>query len=298
MRDFLRSMHFKIMCAVIVGLIIIMIAVSATGVWSAPQSTVFGAIFSPLQKAGASVSDWVGDFFGAWGERDRLRQENEELKGRVNELTKNLIDFDTYKHENEMYKDYLGFRDDYPDFELAPAKVISRDAGSEGYSFSIDKGSLQGVSPHDPVITADGLVGYVSTVAPTYSTVTTLLDTSMNVAAIDSRTRGDTGVVTGSLDLASKGLCRLNYLSPTGSAAAGDLVVTTGITGIFPKDLLIGTIREVNQSGSDISAYAVIEPAADILELRDVLIITSFNGQGGVLQEPTAAPQGGTGAAE
>lgn len=141
-------------------------------------------------------------------------------------------------------------------------------------------------------------MGYVSTVAPTYSTVTTLLDTSMNVAAIDSRTRGDTGVVTGSLDLASKGLCRLNYLSPTGSAAAGDLVVTTGITGIFPKDLLIGTIREVDQSGSDISAYAVIEPAADILELRDVLIITSFNGQGGVLQEPATAPQGETGAAE
>lgn len=285
MKDFIRSVHFKIMCLILVILLIIMLIVSALGVGSSPQSSVLGAIVTPVNRAATAISNGFSDLFGVWGERDKLKKENAELQNEVNELRKQLVDYDSAKQENILYKDYLGIKDENPDLKFEPAVLISRDASDKYYSFSINKGTLNGVKKYDPVITADGLVGYVSQTSLTYSTVTTILDVDMNVSVINSRTRRDTGIVTGDMKLAAKGLCSMTMLPSKEDIAEGDLVVTTGYGGVFPADMLVGTITEIKESEKDISYVAVIKPAADILDVSNVLVITSFNGQGGELND-------------
>lgn len=108
--------------------------------------------------------------------------------------------------------------------------MVARDPDDRFYSFTIDRGSLSGIEPLDPVVTADGLVGVVREVGVNYSKVVTILDVWIDVGARDVRTR-DIGIVTGSVDLAADGKCRLNYLPRESGAAPGDIVVTSGHRG-------------------------------------------------------------------
>ena len=144
----------------------------------------------------------------------------------------------------------------------------------------------------DPVITSDGLVGIVWEVGLTYSHVRTIIDISVE-AGVYGITARDSGIVTGDITLSSEGLCRLKYLPKNSGISAGELVVTSGIGGVFPKNLVVGTVRTVDLDPNGLSLSATIEPAADILGVTDVLVIKSFDGQGGALSEgETAAAQG------
>jgi len=278
----MRSTRFKVMMSIIIILLIIMVLAMAIG-FSAPQSSAMGAATTPIQAIGAQISASFNDFFGAFSKVNRLEEENAQLKKELQKRNEELIEFYQFKQQNEQMKDYLGIRDLHPDFTFEPARVISRDPTNRFYAFTIDKGTMAGVSKHDPVRNADGLVGYVIEAAPTYSVVMTVLDGGINIGAMSYRTLGaDTGIVSGDITLSKDGLCRLNFLPQDCKIAVGDLIITTGIGGIFPKDMPIGTVKEIKQNQSDISVYAVIQPAADIRELRDVFVITHFDGQGGI----------------
>ena len=145
-------------------------------------------------------------------------------------------------------------------------------------AFSINMGSLNGISPYDPVITAEGLVGYVKSVSLTSSTVVTVLDPTVKAGAYDTRT-DDSGIVVGSAKLAKNGQCRMNDLTRDCTVAIGDSIVTSGGGGIFPEGLMVGTVNTMGQDVGDIMYYAVIDPAVNFEKLRNVMVITAFEGQ-------------------
>jgi len=269
------------MLAIIVVLLILMGIFMAVGA-STPQTDAAGLPLNPLQRFTAGFSRSVNGFLGAFSRVKVLEEENEQLRQQLLALQQDIIELDMLRQENANFRDYLEIKGDHPDFELEDAVVISRDPSSPFYTFTINKGSLHGIKLHDPVINAGGLVGYISQVSPAVSTVTTLMDPILKVGAMDARTRGDTGMVHGDIKLVSQGLCRMDYLDQNSAVAIGDLIVTTGIGGIFPKDLLIGSVTDVGQSTTDISMYAIVSPSADIRQLRDVVVITYFEGQGGI----------------
>jgi len=136
---------------------------------------------------------------------------NAELQREVNSLRARLADYDRMRHENEQFREILGVMEDRRDLVIEPAIVIARDPADRFYSFTIDKGTFNNVSVLDPVMTADGLVGYVSEVGMTWAKVITILDVAIDVGAYSSATR-DIGVVTGSITLAQQGLCRMEFL--------------------------------------------------------------------------------------
>ena len=156
--------------------------------------------------------------------------------------------------------------------------VVGRDTASRFYSFTIDKGSNDGISVNDPVITEEGLVGLVSEVGFTYSKVLTILDVAIQVGAMDSVTR-EIGVTSGELPLAEQGMLLLSYLPRESQAQPGDIIATTGIGGVFPRDIVIGSISELRPDSKGLSLNAVIEPPADLRAVRDVLVVKSFEGQ-------------------
>ena len=281
MGDFFKSRKFKVLIALFIMLIALMLRASWTGGLSPAIEQVAGAVVAPFQKLSSTISDGVSGFFRRYARADEVAQENEALRSEINELRAQLVNYEEYKHENEELRKYLDieYKEEHPDFEMVPAAVVARDPDSRFYSFTIDKGSLDGVAPYDPVVCADGLVGRVKEVGLTYSKVITILDVEIDVGAYDARTR-DIGIVNGSVALAADGRCIMNYLPRESGAAQGDLVVTSG-GNLYPKGLVIGKIARLDNAPGNISLYAEIEPTADIRNLTDVMVITSFNGQKG-----------------
>ncbi len=281
MEGFFKSTRFKVLAALFIMFAAFLFRAIYTGGFSPLVAQVTGVITTPLQSISADISASVGNFFGELINAKQTAKENDALKERLRELNQQLIELETYRQENQQYRAFLGLKEENPDFDFEAASVIGRDHNDRFGSFVIDKGSHQGVKPRDPVISPDGLVGIVSEVGLTQSKVATILDVALNVGAVDIRTR-DTGIVTGSVDLAFNGLCRMNYLPRESGAAVGDLVVTSGSDsgGLFPKGLIIGNVVEVLPETSGLSLYATIRPTADIDNIKDVFVIKSFLGQG------------------
>ena len=248
-----------------------------------PFSDAAGVIASPFKNAYRAVSNNIKDFFTAYSDGNELMIKNAQQEKEINELRKKVADYENTKNQNEFYSKYLGIKESNNDFEFTPATLISRDKSDEYKSFVINKGSISGISLHDPVITDAGLVGYVTEVGTTTSKVTTILSPNVSLGALDSRT-SDSGVITGDFELAQKGLCKMINLSRTSGVAMGDYISTSG-EGIFPDGLMIGTISNIGTDPVNSSIYADIKPLVDFSSIRNVMIITSFEGQGGVIKE-------------
>ncbi len=278
MRRFFRSKKFIIMLAVVVVLIVSSVTVVFTDSNSALQTGLVGSVIKPIQSGFKSAADAVGDFFGVFAERDALKKENAELNEQLKALIDQKLEWEEAVTENEFYKDFLELKENNEDFAFCSARVIARDSADVFGTMTIDCGSLDGVSVHDTVITADGLVGYVEQVAPTYSTVVTILNPSINVGSYDRRT-DDSGIISGSISTAADGLCVMTNLNRYSTVSQGDYIVTAGGTGVFPAGLIVGTVDGISRDDSNLSLTATVKPTADILNCRNVMVITSFTGQ-------------------
>ncbi len=278
MQKFFKSWYFKILCGLAVFAIALMIRAAASGSADVFISQTISVISQPFLKFSNSVTNSVNDFLDRFARSEEIYLENQELKEQIRELNEKLVEYEGIKRENEQYRDFLGLKQSNPDYDFEPATVIGRDSTSRFASFTIDKGSLDGIEEADPVITSDGLVGIVWEVGLTYSHVRTILDIAVEVGVYSISTR-DSGIVSGDISLSSDGLCLLKYLPKNSGVATGDLVVTSGIGGVFPKNLVVGTIKSVDLDANGLSLTAEIEPTADIINVTDVVVIKYFNGQ-------------------
>lgn len=278
MRFFLRSKKFKIMLSVVICILVFSLTAWVLNSSISPQNSVIGAVTSSFQGIITRCTNWLSDFTTRFETNGQLMLENSSLKSQINDLNSDLMEYEKAKQENELYEKYLGIKEEHTDYVMEPAMLISRNAEDPYGSFLINKGSLQGISIYDPVITDAGLVGYISEVYPSFSKVTTIMDSTISCGGIDRRTR-DTGIVSGELSLAEQGKTRMNNLLRSSGVAAGDYIVTSG-GGVFPEGLIIGRVDSVHNESYNTALYAVITPMVDLSELRDMMVITYFSGQG------------------
>ncbi len=280
MRFFLRSRQFKII-AIIFSVVVLLTLVSGIiGKRMAPQTDIAGTISAPFRKLFSDASNVVNDFFENYNNGAELSLENAELKTEIEELRKKIADYDQISAQNEYYKEFLEIKENNPDYKFCDAVIISRDSDDPYGGFTINKGSSSDISKYDPVICNAGIVGYVTEVGVTSCKVTTIFSPDLTLGALDNRTN-DSGIVTGSLTFAQKGMCRFANLSRSCTVAVGDDIITSG-EGIFPEGLLIGSVNNIGIDEGTNSIYAEIKPFAEIDELRSVMVITSFEGQGGI----------------
>ena len=280
MRFFFRSRKFKIILAVLAVLIAVSVVFAAIGGKMSPQADIAGTISAPFRALATRISDGISNFVGTYTEGERLSLENAELESEIAELREKLADYEKISSENKFYKDYLEIKDKNPSFKFEAATLISRDKEDPYKGFVINKGTVNGISANDPVITEAGLIGFVSQAGLTTSKVVTLLSPELSAGALDNRTN-DSGVLSGSVELASKGKTRFYNLSRSCNIAVGDYVVTSG-EGIFPSGLLIGTIQTIGSDKYNTSIYAEIRPFVDFESIKGVMVITEFEGQGGL----------------
>lgn len=283
MRFFFRTRQFKIILAVFLVITIASLTFAIAAHRMSPLSDAAGVITAPFKNAFTAVSNSVKDFFRAYNDGNELMIENSKLQKEINELRKKVADYENTKNQNDFYSKYLGIKEKNPDFTFVPATLISRDKSDKYKGFLINKGSASGVSLYDTVITDAGLVGYITEVGTTTSKVTTVLSPNISLGALDSRT-SDSGVVTGDFELAENGQCKMINLSRSSGVAMGDYVMTSG-EGIFPDGIMIGSITNIGTDPVNSSIYADIKPLVDFSSIKNVMIITSFEGEGGVMKE-------------
>lgn len=281
MKEFLKSALARILGILALILVGVMIYSATTGGFATVPETLSGVFITPLQSAAAGISNGVSDFFAWVTGGDDIRQELADLKQENAELRQQLVDYDEIKQTNEWYSEILGLHEENPEYTFASGRVIGRDPADYFGNFTISAGQNAGIAVNDPVVATDGsLVGIIEEVGLTYAKVRTVMDPATKVACQISRT-SDTAYTAGStVELARRNSLRMTTLERSSAAAVGDYVVTSGIGGVYPGGLLIGTVTKIQSATDGMTLNAEVELFADIYDLKQVMIITSFAGQG------------------
>ncbi len=227
MRDFFGSVRFKIIAAVLAVIIGAMLYSASTGGLATIPEKIVSFVVIPAQKASSALSDSITDFFSIFINAKANKKENDTLKQEISDLRKQMVDYENIKTENERLREIVDLKEENPDIQLLDAGIIGRDPSDRFGSFTIDRGTVHGISKWDPVVTGEGLVGYVDSLGPTYAKVVTILSPESNVGAVEIRTK-ETGNLTGEIELADKGLAKLELLPKTTGIQKGDMIVTAG----------------------------------------------------------------------
>ncbi len=279
MRDFFKGFKFKIIICIFAVVLGVVIYAAVSGGFSTIPETVISTITKPFVVASNAVSQWVEDTIDKFTNADRYKTENEELRNKLNEQYKQIIDLENVKNENDQLKQILKIKEENEDFEFSPpCNVIARNTNDAYAGFTIDRGSDDGISLYDPVMTSNGLIGMVCEIAPNYAKVATILSNEINVGVMtfDSKV---TGILDNDIKNANEGNCLMSYITKDSGIKDGEIVKS--VAGVvFPGNLLIGTVSKVYDDENGLSVHAVIKPAVDVRTVTDCVVITSFKGQG------------------
>lgn len=276
MKDFFDTWKFKILVIVAVFLVGIMAYAGANGRLTAAPQELLSVVLTPLQKVTSALSGGAASVWEKYTSIDDVMDRNEQLEAENAELRQQMVDYDRIKAENDAYKALARIQDTNSEATYVSAFVIGRDPLDEFGGFTLDQGSTDGVAVNDAIISDRGyLLGVVVEVDATSCKVMTILHPSFNAAGVISRTR-ENGIITGSADYAADGQCVLTNLDRTTEARRGDQVITTGLGGVFPANLLVGTVQEVVPEQSGKSSSAVILPGADPRTVKHVFIVTEY----------------------
>ena len=276
MKDFFDTWKFKILVIVAVFLVGIMAYAGANGRLTAAPQELLSVVLTPLQKVTSALSGGAASVWEKYTSIDDVMDRNEQLEAENAELRQQMVDYDRIKAENDAYKALARIQDTNSEASYVSAFVIGRDPLDEFGGFTLDQGSTDGVAVNDAIISDRGyLLGVVVEVDATSCKVMTILHPSFNAAGMISRTR-ENGIITGSADYAADGQCVLTNLDRATEARKGDQVITTGLGGVFPANLLVGTVQEVVPEQSGKSSSAVILPGADPRTVKHVFIVTEY----------------------
>lgn len=279
MRNFLRSTSFKILLTVAVVLLAGAIAAAALASGTSPLTSAVGTVFSPLSDTAAYISEKFDNFKGGFISSRSYMDRVEELEEQVADYQSKLVDYEKLQKQVEAYEKFLGVKEKNPDFQFVAGTVIGRDAADVFGSFVLNCGSADGVAVGDPVISGEYLIGIVNETSPTSCTVLSVCDPKFSAAAYEIRT-GEAGYTQTTTKLGVQGALKLSGLERDTAVAEGGIVCTSGVGGVFPRGLIIGTVTTVQKEEGDISYYAEVKPEIEISEVQDAFVITDFEGKG------------------
>ena len=249
-------------------------------------------ISSPFQSAATSVSRSIGGVFQRYISLTQVQQENEKLKRQVAELQNENHQMKEMALANVRLRNLLEFRQQLVT-SMIGAEVIGQDPSPWFKSVTIDKGEKQGLRKGMAVISPEGVVGQILKTSPYYATVLLITDYNSAIDAIVQRTRAK-GIVEGK----EGNQCQLKYLLRSEDVEPGDVVITSGLDGKFPKGLMVGEIQKIDKRHFGVFQYAELVPKVDLARLEEVFVITEFSIPTPLLQEdkvtPVRKPTGGS----
>ena len=240
-----------------------------------PLEGVILRLISPLQARLATLVETSGGLFRAARDLRDLRQRNQELEEKYAQLLIENVALEEAAQENATLRSFFHFAQQHPGFQLVggevKASVIGRDPSNFLRYLIIDAGQVQGVKKDMPVIVPRGLVGRVQSVGSNWAKVLLITDPRSSVSAVIQ-----TGRAAGQVQGLVSGDLTMKYISQEESVSEGEIVLTSGLGGNFPKGLVIGQVVAVQQRDSDMFQQATVRPTVDFDRLEMVLVIAAF----------------------
>lgn len=279
MKNFVKSKIFKMLLVIAVVLLAGIVAAASLSTRTSPITSAVGTVFSPLSRVSSYIAEKFSNAQGGFISSSSYMQRVQELEKQVADYQSKLVDYEKLKKQVEAYEKFLDIKEKNPDYKFTSGSVIGRDSADLFCSFELNCGSNDGVSVNDPVISGEYLVGLVSEVTPTTCTVLSVFDPKVNTAAYEIKT-GELGYTDTTAKMGLRSVIKFAGLTKDTAIAEGGIVCTSGVGGIFPRGLILGTVTAVKPEESDISYYAEVEPEIDISEIQDAFVITDFEGKG------------------
>ena len=239
-----------------------------------------GYLVTPFQKGMSTVGKLLKGTTLSFADVDKLQDENEDLKKKVSDLTEqnNLLlqDQDKLERLEKLY----ALDTEYSEYDKVAASVISKDPGNWYNTFTIDRGTEDGIAVDMNVIADGGLVGIVTETGSHWATVRSIIDYSSNVSAMASSTL-DTCLVTGDLTLMEEGKLQFIQLyDKEDVVSVGDKIITSNISDKFLRGILIGYVSDISTDANNLTKSGYLVPVVDFAHLQEVLVIKKLKDTG------------------
>lgn len=268
------------------GLRILVIAAAAAVVLSllsffASTSSILhnaiGIITSPFRSVSSAVETWVEDKQRYYADYTDLLEENAALKKEVAELRQNEHQAQRDREENALLRELLNLQAQHRDFAFESATILEHSNTNWTSTLTLNRGTNCGIAVNDCVVSAEGyLIGVISEVGNNWASVLTVIDTDTELGALVFRT-SEIAVAEGDFSLMNEGRLKLTYLPESVALLSGDYIVTSGLGGYYPSNLVIGTVESVKVDDDGLAQYAVIAPMVDFDALTEVFVIKDFS---------------------
>ena len=250
------------------GMIIYSLQSDANGISSSVSTVV-----SPLQKIVYNINSRVKetvDFFLNFSE---VKLENEELKEKNTKLANELIEYESLKDEVERLREALNFTESKNNYNYVGVNIIGYSGSSLSDGYIIDKGSNDGIAKNMVVVSSKGLVGKVTKVSSNFAIVQSILNENIAVAVMDQQTREATGVLQGLSDKKDNNMPVVYNLPINSDVKEGDIIITSGLGKIYPKEIPVGTVVSVEEDNVKVMKSAVVEPFVNFNELEELFVV-------------------------
>lgn len=270
---FFKTKGFVLLLTIIILVVLIVVS-------SNPQSpihsvyTVVSVPITPVQNFFTNIGGWFSNTFYIIGNSSQLEEEYNKHKEENDRLREEIRALEKYKEENEELRELLDFREVYDDYNLIASNLVAHDVNNWYNAFSIDRGTADGVSLFDPVVTSKGLVGKIIDVSRNSAKVMAIIDETSTVMGRVTKTN-DLARIRGASSTEFRGLCQMDRISELADISVGDLIETAESGGIYPKGVIIGKVKEINIVAGDNSRYAIIEPAVDFRRIDKVIVLST-----------------------
>ena len=250
------------------GMIIYSLQSDANGISSSVSTVV-----SPLQKIVYNINSRVKetvDFFLNFSE---VKLENEQLKQKNAELANELIEYESLKDEVERLREALNFTESRSNYNYVGVNIIGYSGSSLSDGYIIDKGSNDGIAKNIVVVSYKGLVGKVTKVSSNFAVVQSILNENIAVAVMDQQTRDATGVLQGLSDKKDTNMTVVYNLPIDSDVKEGDIIITSGLGKIYPKEIPVGTVVSVQEDNVKVMKSAVVEPFVNFNKLEELFVV-------------------------
>lgn len=229
----------------------------------------FSKIIMPIQSAFNYVKNKFEGNDQYFANLDTIKEENNRLRQKNSELEEAMRNLEIIQSENKTLKEYLNLTEQYKQYQTVPGYIINKDISNYSEVYVINIGKKNGIEKNMTVIGAEGLVGHVISVTDTTAKVQTLIDSS-NIVSATLEHSSDNVICRGMLE---NNQLKASYISTTTTVRNGEKLYTSGMGGIYPKGIYIGSIKEIKNTKNITDRYCIINTAIDFKNLESVLVI-------------------------
>lgn len=226
-------------------------------------------VISPVQQGIVSSKESITSLWDNYLMIVDTSKENELLHRQISRLESDIFSMEETRRENLRLKQLLNYSDELTHLKVM-AQVVGWDSANEFKVIRVNKGTRQGIRVMSPVITDQGLVGYVYRVTPNYADVLTILDQNNRVDVLVERTRTH-GIVEGVFNFT----CALKYVMRNEPVEVGDKLLTAGVGGIYPKGIKVGMVRDIAKENFGMTLNIEVVPSVEFDKLEEVLVLVS-----------------------